>query len=102
MITRENIGHGALIHQLKCDPDAFIKITTGFKLVELRENDRGFEAEDYILLRQTRWNATAMKEDPNDKKLEYTGRHILLKIIHVQSGYGLKDGYVALSIRKLD
>ncbi len=87
------------IHDLKSDPDPFIKIITDFKLVEVRLDDREYEAGDYILLRQTKYSAEDMQRDC---ELVFTGRTALLKINHIQSGYGLKEGYVALSIRKLD
>ncbi len=97
---QKRIGHEIMIHELKADPDAFISIYNDRKLVEIRLNDRGFEISDYVLLRQTQDSAHVMKV--SDRKLVYTGRTILLKIVHIQAGYGLKDGYVALSIRKLD
>ncbi len=99
MEPRNTIGQGARMHELKSDPDAFIKIYTKFKLATIRLNDRQYEDEDYILLRETKYSFEDMKRDC---KLEYTGRTLLLKINHVQQGYGLKAGYVALSIRVLD
>lgn len=97
---KKRINHEVMIHELKADPDTFLSIYNGNKLVEIRLNDRWFEVSDYILLRQTEVSAHLMKE--NNRKLVYTGRTLLLKIVHIQTGYGLKVGYVALSIRKLD
>ncbi len=97
---QKRIGHEVMIHELKADPETFLGIYLNNKACEIRLNDRGFERSDYILLRQTEVSAHLMKEQ--NKELVYTGRTLLLKIVHIQSGYGLKDGYVALSIRKLD
>ncbi len=92
-------GHEILIHELKSDPAGFIEMYNGNKQAEIRLNDRLYEVDDYILLRQTQWSSEDMKRDC---QLVYTGRHLLFKIIHVQDGYGLKDGHVSLSVRKLD
>ncbi len=89
-----------LIHELKSDPVSFVDIIKNEKGVELRLGDRDFNVYDYILLRQTKWGSVDM--DREDIPLEYTGRHLLLKILHIQSGYGLKEGYVALSFKVLD
>jgi hypothetical protein len=96
---RKREGNGVMIHELKSDPESFIGIYNGNKQVEIRNNDREYETYDYILLRQTQFSAEAVRMG---RVLGYTGRTVLLKIIHVQHGYGLRDGYVALSIRKLD
>ena len=92
-------GYLAKVHELKSDPDSFVDVIRGEKLVEVRLNDREYEDCDYILLRQTKYSAEDMKRDC---QLVYTGRQRLLKITHVQSGYGLRDGYVALSFTVLD
>jgi hypothetical protein len=95
---KKRVNH-VVIHELKADPDPFLDIYNDNKQVEIRLNDREYDVADYILLRQTLYSAEDMARDC---ELIYTGRILLLKIIHVQSGYGLKEGYVALSIRKLD
>ncbi len=92
-------GCELLIHELKSDPSSFIEVLKYEKLAEIRLDDRGFEEDDYIFLRQTQYDAEDMKRDC---QLIYTGRHLMLKILHVQKGYGLKDGYVALSFKVLD
>ncbi len=97
---RDKIGHGAVVHELKSDPAAFLDILTRDKQVEIRLDDREYEVNDYILLRQTQWGASTMKA--HNQPLIYTGRTALVRIVHIQTHYGLNDGYVALSIRKLD
>ncbi len=92
-------GYEVVVHELKSDPNNFIDVLRKKKKAEIRRNDREFEAYDYILLRQTEYSADAMKLG---KPLVYTGRTKLLKITHVQSGYGLKNGYAALSFEVLD
>lgn len=90
----------ARVHELKSDPICFQEVYSGNKLAEIRCDDREYEEYDYIHLRQTQWSAHDMKE--NGKQLVYTGRHCLLKIKHVQEGYGLMVGFVALSFTVLD
>ncbi len=99
MENREEIGQGAVVHELKSDQKPFLEIMHAGKCAEIRANDRLFETCDYILLRQTTYTALDML---NGKPLIYTGRHLMLKITHIQSGYGLKAGYVALSFEVFD
>ncbi len=96
---RKDIGYGAVIHELKTDPAAWIDMYSRDKGVEIRLNDRTFEVSDYILSRQTQYSASTMA--CTEKSLIYTGRTLLLEIVHIQSGYGLKEGYVALSVKVL-
>lgn len=80
------------IHELKCWPEFFTPIWDGRKTYEIRNNDRGFEVGDHLLLRE--WN-------PDSKG--YSGRYILMEITHTLSGpqWGLKDGYIILAIRNI-
>ena len=74
-------------HKLKCWPDPFKAIVTGKKRVELRLNDRNFQEGDMLFL---------MEYIP-DKDI-YTGSAAWCSITNITEGFGLKDGYVALSI----
>lgn len=83
------------VHELKTWPSPFWAIGKGYKCAELRLNDRGFAAWDYMLLRE--WENVVR---------EYTGKTIMCRITHVVGGdidaFGaLKDGYVMLSFKVL-
>lgn len=76
------------VHELKTDPDPFAALHSG-KRVELRRDDRpgGFQAGDYLRLRE------------HDRATNgYLGGVSWAQVTHVQKGYGLLPGYVALSL----
>lgn len=77
------------VHELKTWPQFFQAVWDKRKRAELRKNDRGFQAGDYLHLRE--W-------EPADGK--YSGREIDAKILHVVEGpaFGLEAGYAMLSI----
>jgi hypothetical protein len=87
------------VHHLKSDPDEFVAVQKGEKLAEVRRDDRFFEEQDYILLRQTKYSGKLMEEG---LMLGYTGRTLMLLITHVHSGIGMKKGYVAISFKVLN
>ena len=76
-------------HELKTWPEYFTSIDLGLKNFEIRENDRGFDEGDLLVLKE--WN-------PHTKA--YTGRIITAVVTFLLddlSGF-LKEGYVALGI----
>jgi len=87
------------IHELKTDPRDFDSVLQGWKTLEVRVDDRGYRLSDYLLLRRTKNTGEEMR---NGLPLNYTGNHILCKITHLQSKIGMKEGWVALSIKVLD
>ncbi len=87
------------IHKLKCNPVSFSAIYNGFKTNEVRFNDRGYEEGDYLLLEETKYNDREMQ---NGKLLSYTGQCILARITCLEVDYGLKEDWVALSLKILD
>lgn len=76
------------VHELKADPKPFCDVWIGDKTAEVRRNDRDFRAGEFILLRELEANG-------------YTGRQVLARITHVQSGYGLPVDIVVLSMSVL-
>jgi len=78
-------------HILKTWPKPFQDILNGTKKYELRKDDRGFDVGDFLTLRE--W-------DPKTK--QYTGRVILVKVIHItrysDKFDGLKDNFVIMGI----
>lgn len=91
-------------HDLKCWPDSFEAICPGEKRFEVREDDRGFDTGDMLLLRE-------FKPEPNDSLPmthagkhptgTYTGRQVKLRVGFVLRGdgnNGVVPGYCVMSI----
>lgn len=76
------------IHRLKCWPEPYDAVRSGDKTLELRKNDRNYKAGDVLIL-QAYDPACGM----------YLNAETEMLVTHVQTGFGLQDGYVALSIR---
>lgn len=77
-----------VVHDLKIEPKYFESVINGIKIFELRKNDRNFQVNDLVRLREF-------------SNGEYTGRVIEKSITYILQGgcYGLEEGYVILSIR---
>ena len=83
-----------MTHLLKIRADFADRVLSGEKTFELRKNDRDFQRGDEIVFQVVRLSGSAYeacKEHPLDEKV-YT-------ITYVLSGWGLKEGYVALGIK---
>ena len=81
----------ARIHELKCDGHPFRDLISGRKSCEIRQNDRLYEVDDILHLRE-------IIRSPEG--ITYTGRETRRIVTHVQCGYGLPDGLVVLSVRE--
>lgn len=77
-------------HELKCWPEYYEQIVSGYKPWELRYNDRDYKCGDTLLLREYK-----LSEE------EYTGREIELLIVYILEGpmFGLEDGYCIMSLQ---
>lgn len=84
------------VHYLKTHQNTYLETELGKKSFEIRKNDRDFRGGDYLCLQETREiNGT------------YTENEMLVTVRYVLAGdlaerYGLKDGYCAMSIIKLN
>jgi hypothetical protein len=77
------------IHELKCDPEYFVKVFNGTKLFELRKNDREYEVGDWLKLREY---------DRATKT--YSGRLISARITFItEYPDAFRQGYVVLGIK---
>lgn len=77
-----------MLHDLKTWPQFFEDVRADRKRFELRKDDRGFQAEDVLLLRE--WNPECG---------EYTGRSVEVKVLDVRRVcFGLAPGFCAMSI----
>lgn len=77
-----------MTHELKILPFYFKDVATGVKSFELRKDDRNYNIGDKLHLKE--WE---------DEK--FTGRHMTRTISYLIRScpeYGLKDGYVILSM----
>ena len=81
---------GTWKHNLKCWPTSFKAIRRGNKSFDLRNDDRNFEVNDKILLREY---------DP--EKESYTGAAMDLQVIYILRDFpGLEKGYCILGLKK--
>ena len=85
-------------HELKTDPEPFDAVASGAKTHEIRRDDRNFKVGDGLLLRRTRYTGAQMHMRPEHCPLEYTGETERRVVTHIQTGYGLSDGWAILSI----
>ena len=84
-------------HILKTDPDQFHYSWLGKKNFEIRYNDRDYKVGQTITLRETYFTGKEMEEG---SPLEYTGREIDRRIMHITEGstYGLAEGWVVMAL----
>lgn len=78
------------IHILKIWPEFYEKVISGEKTFELRKDDRGFRAGEYLYLREYQ---------PYSQT--YTGRSSYYQITYLMSGWGLEKGWVVMSIKPI-
>lgn len=88
------------IHFLKTHQDVYVEMMTGKKTFDIRRNDRDFSVGDYLYLQETRELVT---EGLN----EYTGNEMLVSVSFLLDGrqaekYGLKSGYCAMSVIRMN
>lgn len=62
-------------HELKCWPEPFESIRRGAKRHEIRHDDRGFEVDDFLWLRE--WNPVQQV---------YTGREFTVRVTYIVHG----------------
>lgn len=86
-------------HMLKTDPAVFQDVLDGSKTFEIRFNDRGYQVDDLIVLKETKFTGQQMK---SGQPLVYTGREIQKRISYVLGGYGLQDDWVILGIQDIE
>lgn len=77
------------VHELKIAPEYFQKILSKEKNFEFRYNNRNYQIDDILRLKEY-----------HDGK--YTGRETSVKITYILQNFeGLKDNYAILSIKPL-
>ena len=86
-------------HHLKTDSDLFEKSLEGIKKFEIRLNDRNYSVGDVLILKETKFSGSEMKEG---KPLEYTGRTKVVSVSYILEGYGLKENWVVMGVMDVD
>lgn len=86
-------------HELKTDPEPFEAVRRCLKTHEIRLNDRDYAVGDLLVLKETEFTGQQMKPgiDRGALPLIYTGRECRREVSHIQTGYGLADGWCILS-----
>lgn len=83
-------------HELKLNKEFADAVLCGEKSFEIRENDRGFQKGDHVVFHvidpKAVFSSFYVDHPLNDKEFE---------IVYVINGWGLKNGYVAFSIREV-
>lgn len=79
------------LHEVKCFEDRFYSLSSEDCKADIRLNDREYQKGDLLKLKEG-FNSLA--------GFMLTGRYIICQITHV-SNYGLKEGFVALSLQLL-
>lgn len=82
-------------HELKTDPLLFEESWTKNKPFEIRLNDRDFQVGDVLILLETEHSGEDMVAG---KPLIYTGRKLIREITYILEGYGLKEGWVVMTV----
>lgn len=80
------------IHDLKLDIEFCDAVLNGSKSFEIRINDRGFQKGDQIKFIPVRGSLPIIHEIAK----------AIFEITYVLNGYGLKENYVCLAIRKMN
>ena len=80
----------ARVHCLKLDIEFCAAVYNGEKSFEIRQNDRGYQTGDVI----------RFKAVENGQPVDHPINHATFDITYVLNGWGLKNGFVALAIRK--
>lgn len=92
------------IHELKILPQYFEAVRIGKKTFELRKNDRNFQVNDVLLLKE--FNLKEKYETIEGTETYYSGRKILRKIVYilkeVPEEMGLSKDYVILGVQPID
>jgi len=79
-----------MLHELKIEPQYFEDILHNGKNFEVRKDDRPYEKEDYLHL----------KEYSIDD--EYTGKEILAKVLYIYRGEFCLTEYCLMGIKNID
>lgn len=83
------------LHEIKLNVNFCDAVLNGEKTFEIRRNDRGYQRGDQIRFTATDYDALSGSFVPCGHEID----DHLYQIDYVISGWGLREGYVAFSIR---
>ena len=88
------------MHELKTHPQYFSMVFAGTKNFEVRKNDRNFQLNDELLLKEYIPQGYSADKAQNDT---YTGRMLHRRIDYILHGgqLGIEEGYVVMSLSKI-
>ncbi|NIT58401.1 MAG: DUF3850 domain-containing protein [Aliifodinibius sp.] len=75
-----------MVHDLKIEPNYLENLVSGIKKTEIRFNDRDYQRGDTLRF----WDYSKLEP-----------KEYLFEVTHIHSGLGLKEGYVALSVKEM-
>jgi len=79
------------IHTLKTWPESFQSIFAGIKKFDVREDDRDFNVQDVLVLRE--WN---------NETERYTGRKVAVEVTYFLKGeFGLPNSLCVMGIERI-
>lgn len=81
-------------HELKIAPEPYVYVIREMKKAEFRLNDRNFQVNDLLHLREY------LRDGGLDGGGYFTGSSTVRRITHIQTGFGIPDGYVVLSMER--
>lgn len=79
------------VHELKILKKYVHHLIMREKTFEIRKNDRNFQLDDILHLKEI-----------DDVSKEYTGFEMFLKVIYIHQGVGLEEGYVCMSVERIE
>jgi hypothetical protein len=87
------------VHFLKCWPESFEPLVAGFKKLEFRRDDRGYQVGDVLDLREY-VPESGEPGKPGWKSSRFTGRRVLRGVTYVLRGpaFGVPEGFCILSL----
>ena len=81
------------VHVIKIQEDFADAVLSGEKTFEVRENDRGYQKGDIVQFKVVERGGLTLEKYGH----KLTGKRY--RITYVLNGWGIKDGYVAFSIK---
>ena len=91
-----------ITHELKLNIELCDAVYCGRKSFEVRRNDREFQTGDHIKF--TPFKSGQVIQPGSDQSVLYPDHPIKTQefiITYIMSGWGIKEGYVVLGIKKL-
>lgn len=88
-----------MTHELKCNDEFMMDIATGLKSFEVRQNDRGFEVGDTLLLKGGNLGGAGMTD--HDLTYVYSGKVLEAEVTYILHGgkWGIQKGYCVMGIK---